>query len=119
LGHSGLTAGIIRHGGFYAVASQLGLRPGRMPNEYWNDSTIQEHVTAFIAELGQHGVFPTGSELRLNGRADLEVAISRHGGSYRFARLLRLRVAKGREPGFWQKPDVLEREVRASGLGLA
>lgn len=111
LGRSGLTVGIIRHGGFHAVASRLGLKPGRMPNGYWKDSTIKEHVVAFIADFGQRGVFPTGNELRLNGRADLEVAIARHGGGYRFARMLKLRVAKGREPGFWQKPGVLEREV--------
>lgn len=113
LGRSGLTAGIIQHGGFYAVASQLGLKPGRMPNGYWNDATIKEHIASFIADFGQRGVFPTGGELRLNDRADLEVAISRNGGSYRFARLLKLRVAKGRESGYWQKPGVLKREVLA------
>jgi hypothetical protein len=113
LGRSGLTVGIIRHGGFHAVASRLGLKPGRMPNGYWNDATIKQHVASFIAEFGQRGVFPTGSELRLNDRADLEVAISRHGGSYRFARLLKLRVTKGQEPGYWQKPGVLKGEVLA------
>jgi very-short-patch-repair endonuclease len=113
IGRGGVVAGIIRHGGFFSVAIQLGLKPGRMPNGYWTDKTIKEHITTFVQEFGRSGVFPTGAELRSHDRADLDVAITRNGGAYKFASLLRLTVTKGRQEGWWAEPGSLEREVLA------
>lgn len=113
IGRGGVVEGIIRHGGFFSVATQLGLKPGRMPNGYWTDKTIKEHITTFVDEFGKPGVFPTGAELRSHDRADLDVAITRNGGAYKFAHLLQLRVTKGRQEGWWSEPGSLEREVLA------
>jgi hypothetical protein len=113
IGRGGVVAGIIRHGGFFSVATQLGLKPGRMPNGYWTDKTIKEHITHFVEEFGRPGVFPTGAELRAHDRADLDVAITRNGGVYKFASILRLKTTKGRQEGWWAEPGSLEREVLA------
>lgn len=110
---SGLVVGVIRHGGFFKVATSLGLKPSRMPNGYWTDETITQHIVSFVNDYGEQGVFPTGSELRLHDHADLDVAITRHGGAYKFAVLLNLEVTKGRKQGAWEEPGTLDREVHA------
>lgn len=111
-GESGLGKAIADHGGFPAVAMRLGLAPRRKPNGYWTDERIDEEVRLFVSDHGEPGVFPTGALFRELNRADLDNAINRsEGGARAVARRLGLTVAGGRESGYWERDDNLQRGV--------
>ncbi|MDA7886512.1 hypothetical protein N9B10_06470 [Pirellulales bacterium] len=111
INQSGLAAAITKNGGFYATALEFGLQPGRMPNAYWNDQTISRAIVDFVRDYGSPGVFPSGPLLRASERNDLDVAIQRNEGAYKFAKLLDLVVTKGKQQGYWETHENCKREV--------
>ena len=111
MNQSGLSAAISKNGGFYTTALEFGLQPGRVPNAYWNDQTISRAIVDFVQDYGSPGVFPSGPLLRASERNDLDVAIQRNGRVYKFAKLLDLKVMKGKQQGYWETHENCKREV--------
>jgi hypothetical protein len=114
-GQPGLATAIARHGGFPAVAQQLGLTYTytSKPAGYWNSfANIEQAVNDFIKEHGTPGIMPTRGELRTAGWHDLEVALGKHGGSLAIAELLGLQLSyTKRAMGYWKDFANVEREL--------
>lgn len=88
-----LVSAIGKHGGFAAVAEQLGLeRPNAYARiGYWNDfANVERELRDFISQHGVKGVMPSVKELNTYGRADLADALERHSGFSAVARRLGL-----------------------------
>jgi hypothetical protein len=109
-GQTGLSTAIIKHGGFPAVAQQLGLTYTytAKPAGYWNDfSHIEQAVNAFIEEHGTAGVMPTRGELRDVGWHDLEIALGKHGGSVAVAERMGLQLSYAKRAMGYRKDAVI------------
>ena len=109
---TGLTRAICSHGGFWSVAKTLGLSPNRKHFGYWTPETVDSEVKDYLQSAGIDGVMPTDYELRAAGRADLCVAISRHGGGMvATANRLGL-VSRAQKPdGYWDDEGQIAREL--------
>jgi hypothetical protein len=111
-GKAGLVAAVCEHGGFWKVAQSLGLTPNRKQKGYWIEEMVDAEVLEFLRLTGAEGWMPTGFELRGAGRADLEVAIYRHGGTTRaVAERLGLASRAPKPDGYWEDKGVIVREL--------
>lgn len=117
-GYGNLLHGIIKHGGFPAVAQRLGLKLSSTakPNGYWKDfAHIEQELRQYIQEQGTDGVMPTQSELNQAHRQDLVNAIRRfHGGLTVVAQRLGLQQrVSSKQPGYWTDFANVERELKS------
>ena len=116
-GRSDLTTVITKHGGFPALAEQLGLRYTNMakPPQYWDDFTnVERELLGFITEQGTSGVMPTSADLKDAERSDLGFAIHKHAGFAKVAALLGLHLSYTKKPdGYWDDFENMERELLA------
>merc|ERR1740117_2480105 len=92
-------AGGIRnyHGGFRALATTLGFKPGRNPPSvkpiaHWREwSNVEAEMAAVSEACGVPGEIPTADQLKANGFSTLLTAITEHhGGMYEVAERLGL-----------------------------
>ncbi|XP_073150472.1 uncharacterized protein [Henckelia pumila] len=74
---------------------------------------LKSELLKFISEHGQEGFMPMRKQLRVEGRVDIEKAITRMGGFRRIASLMNLSLAyKHRKPkGYWDNLEHLEEEI--------
>jgi len=112
---SGLSDAIIKHGGFAAVATRLGLTyNATKPNGYWNDFANVEHeLLSFIHASGIDGTMPTAEELRQAGLSTLAAAIRKYGGFSTVASRLGLTYTSHKPDGYWQDFTNVERDLLA------
>lgn len=90
---SSLALGINKHGGFSAVAQQLGLTYTytAKPSGYWKDfSNVEHDLLTFIQTEGTPGEMPTYEALERAGLNSLAIAIGKFGGASVIARRLGL-----------------------------
>ena len=106
---SGLARAVALHGGFPRVAGRLGLTSHRQPPGYGSEETVDAAVRGHLVDIAGAVVMPTDYELRASGRADLSVAISRHGGGYpAVARRLGLHSSAPKPDGYWNDASVVD-----------
>lgn len=102
-GRFDLCHAMLRHGGEFQLAEQLGLRMARprKPKGYWDaPGRLEEELLAYIVEHGTPGVLPYQQELERDGRSDLVHAIRLNGGSAAVAQRLGLAMRPvGRRKG--------------------
>jgi len=111
-GQSGLARAIDFHGGFWQVANCLGLTPDRKEKGYWTEETVDLEVSEYLKLAQIDGMMPTDSELREAGRADLAVAIPRHGsGMLAVAARLGLATRASKPDGYWDDEQTIAREL--------
>lgn len=111
-GSSSVVSAVCKHGGFWSVAQRLGLTPNRKQKGYWTEETVDVEVLEFLRLTGAEGWMPTGFEFREAGRADIEVAIYRHGGTTRsVAERLGLYSRAPKPDGYWEDTGVIAREL--------
>jgi hypothetical protein len=96
---------IKKFGGFFAVASKLGLsresHTRNRPRGYWSDfENLRNELETFVQENGYPGIMPRFDQLRMYNREDLIYAIHQHGGPAEVARRLHL---------FWYGPNTFWR----------
>ncbi|MCE9552919.1 MAG: endonuclease domain-containing protein [Planctomycetes bacterium] len=110
---SGLSAAISDHGGFPAVAKRLGLKLNRKENGYWTDLRIELDVRQLAERLGTPGVIPTGKQMRLENRSDLDNAIWRSSGKLRgLAKRMGWETHASKPNDFWPNPLNIDAEIR-------
>ncbi|BAT79259.1 hypothetical protein LR48_Vigan04g141700 [Vigna angularis] len=85
----------------------------KVPGLQRNIEVLKSELLQFIAEHGQEGFMPMRKQLRLNGRVDIEKAITRMGGFRKVATVLNLSLAyKHRKPkGYWDNLENLQEEI--------
>ncbi|XP_031473417.1 uncharacterized protein LOC116245933 isoform X1 [Nymphaea colorata] len=85
----------------------------KIPGLQRNIEILESELRKYIAEHGQEGLMPMRKQLRLDGRVDLEKAITRMGGFRHIASLMNLSLAyKHRKPkGYWDSLDNLHEEI--------
>ncbi|XP_062012295.1 uncharacterized protein LOC133728877 [Rosa rugosa] len=85
----------------------------RVPGLQRDIEVLKAELLKFIAEHGQEGFMPMRKQLRLQGRVDIEKAITRMGGFRRIATLMNLSLAyKHRKPkGYWDNLENLQEEI--------
>jgi hypothetical protein len=112
LGKSGLVAAICAHGGFWSVAQSLGLSPNRRQKGYWTEAAVDAEVMAFLERAQLDHWMPTDFQLREAGRADIAVAIARHGGGmWKVAARLGLAMRTPQRGRNWAGDGVIAREL--------
>lgn len=102
-----------KHGGYPAVAKQLGVSPATdaKPAGYWEDfAHLEDELRPIIAELGR---MPTYGELNERHRQDLTGAITKHGGYPAVAEKLGVRYADWREHVTPRAASSVERTAHA------
>jgi hypothetical protein len=102
-------------GGMLAVAQRLGLSTrASKPDGYWHDpETIGKELLEFIQDHEMAGSMPTQDCLMKAGRADLALAISRHGGGWpKMAASLTLELTE-RPKGHWSDPGNVKTAILA------
>jgi Protein of unknown function (DUF559) len=110
-GHGALVKPIISHGGFWQVAKDSGLTPNRRSPGFWTHETIDAQIRDYLLTRVK-GVMPTDFELREDGRHDLSVAISRHGGGMvATAKRLGLDSRAQKPDGYWEGENVIDDEL--------
>ncbi|CAN6439259.1 unnamed protein product [Victoria cruziana] len=94
------------------VQNERNQRP-KVPGLQRDIEILKSELRKYIAEHGQEGLMPMRKQLRLDGRIDLEKAITRMGGFRHIASLMNLSLAyKQRKPkGYWDSLDNLHEEV--------
>lgn len=85
LGRSDLEGAIAKHGGLNKFREQLGYEPPQKPDGYWTDERIITELRGIIDNIGH---FPSRTELSEQGEEGLVGAITKHGGSNRFRKLI-------------------------------
>jgi Hypothetical methyltransferase/SNF2-related domain len=113
---SGLSDAIIKHGGFVAVATCLGLAyTTTKPNGYWNDfANFEYELLTFIHTSGKDGTMPTAEELRKAGQSTLAATVHKHGGFSSVANQLGLLYTFNAKPGgYWKDFSNVEQELLA------
>jgi hypothetical protein len=111
-GNSGLVNGICANGGFWSVAKFLGLSPNRKPPDYWTEQTVDQEVRDYLEQRQIDGMMPTDFELRETDRADLAVAIARHGGGMlAVAQRLGLGTRAPKPDRYWEDPETIRKEL--------
>ena len=113
---SGLSDAIIKHGGFVAVATRLGLAyTTTKPNGYWNDfANFEYELLTFIHTSGKDGTMPTAEELRKAGQSTLAATVHKHGGFSSVANQLGLLYTFNAKPGgYWKDFSNVEQELLA------
>src|SRR6266699_3533365 len=112
---SGLSDAIIKHGGFAAVATRLGLTYiATKPNGYWSDFANVEHeLLSFIHTSGIDGTMPSAEELRKAGLSTLAAVIHKYGGFSTIASRLGLTYTSHKPDGYWQDFSNVERDLLA------
>ncbi|RDX60337.1 hypothetical protein CR513_61524 [Mucuna pruriens] len=85
----------------------------KVPGLQRNIEVLKSELLKFIAEHGQEGFMPMRKQLRLQGRVDIEKAITRMGGFRKIATTLNLSLAyKLRKPkGYWDNLENLQEEI--------
>lgn len=103
------------HGGYRAVADQLGLTYRGQRYGYWYDfSNVEANLRVFIEQRGTPGVMPSRQQLEQAGETALANALGRYGGVLGVARRLGLRLPYGKKPrGYWRNFDNLKAELLA------
>ena len=84
-GRADLSVAIARYGGgMRGAAQRLGLvTRAQKPDGYWNDAeAIERELLEFVRDYGTQDRMPTQASLMKAGRADLAIAITRHGGGW-------------------------------------
>jgi hypothetical protein len=104
LGRMDLQGAITKYGGSNKFRELLGEELLRVPDGFWTEEKILKGLKTVKNEIGH---FPVQKELSAMGRADLSVAISRHGGSNKFRELLGEELLQA-PAGFWTEEKTLE-----------
>lgn len=113
---SGLSDAIIKHGGFAAVATRLGLTHiATKPNGYWDDfANVEQELLAFIQRYGIDGIMPTTAEIAKAKQSSLAFGINKHGGFLAVALRLGLTYTYTAKPsGYWRDFANVERDLLA------
>ena len=112
---SGLSDAVLKHGGFAAIATHLGLTyTASKPNGYWDDfSNVERELLAFIPTHGVKGSMPTAEELRKVGQSTLAAVIQKHGGFSAVANHLGLLYTSHKPSGYWKDFSNVERDLLA------
>lgn len=107
-GKNGLRRAIQKYGGIHEVAKRLGYETEETEYGYWTDSkSVEKELLPICKKLGK---FPTYDYLRSNGKGGLASAISKHGGTYKFAKRLGYEVGET-EHGYWTDFDNVKKEL--------
>ncbi|XP_028770575.1 uncharacterized protein LOC114727950 [Neltuma alba] len=85
----------------------------RVPGLQRDIEVLKSEILKFISEHGQEGFMPMRKQLRLQGRVDIEKAITRMGGFRKIAVMMNLSLAyKHRKPkGYWDNFENLQEEI--------
>jgi hypothetical protein len=104
LGRMDLQGAITKYGGSNKFRGLLGEELLQVPNGFWTEEKILEGLKKVTNDIGH---FPVHKELSVMGRADLSVAINRHGGSNYFRKLLGVELLQV-SAGHWTIEQTLE-----------
>ena len=111
---NGLIRAINKNGGFPRFRDSLGFKVIKHSNGYWSEEIIISKVSQIINEIGH---FPTRVELNTLGVGDLSRAMSRHGGSNHFRKLLK-HIFKKKPNNFWsEEVIIIELELFMKSFG--
>ena len=112
---SGLSDAVIKHGGFAAVASRLGLtHTASKPNGYWDDfANVERELLEFIKTHGVEGVMPTAIEIAKAKQSSLVMGVNKHGGFSTIADRLGLTYTSHKPSGYWKDFSHVEQELLA------
>jgi SAM-dependent methyltransferase len=112
---SGLSDAIIKHGGFVAVATRLGLAyTATKPNGYWDDfANLERELLVFIQMHGVEGVMPTAIVIAKAKQSSLVMGVNKHGGFSTIANRLGLTYTSHKPGGYWKDFSHVEQELLA------
>jgi hypothetical protein len=99
-----LSNAIGHHGGSYPVAQKMGLilAHNKKPQKYWNDfENLKRELLEALEENGWEAI-PIQSKLVAAGRADICIAMTKHGGIYKVSERVGVRLETDEKPnGYW------------------